>query len=217
MVDRLLELFPEVAATAADLTAHPEVARRWGDESACAGMTVGGLAHHLAGQARAVVRLLSAPPHEGDPIEVVEHYRRAAWVHTGLDDEVNVAIREGSDEDAAGGPEVLAAQVRADLDALPRVLSPVLSRTREPDAVLVPWQGWALTAHDLVLTRCMEVLVHSDDLAASIDVEPPGYPVEVAQQVAGLLAAVAVERHGTTRVIRALSRPQRAEGNVSAF
>ena len=63
MVDRLLQLFPGVAATAARLLAHPEVARRWRDESACAGMTVGGLAHHLAGQTGTVVRLLSAPPH----------------------------------------------------------------------------------------------------------------------------------------------------------
>jgi hypothetical protein len=217
MADRLLEQFPEVAALAAGLIANPEVARRWTDESACAGMTVGGLAHHLAGQARTVVRLLSAPPHDRDPIDALEHYRRAAWVHSGLDDEVNVAIREASDAQAEGGPEALAAQVRADLDALPRALGPVLSRTRQPDAVLVPWQGWALPARDLVLTRTMEVLVHSDDLAASIGVDPPTFPLEAAQAVAGLLAAVAVERHGQAPVIRALSRPQRAAGDVSAF
>src|SRR5690349_9953645 len=115
MADRLLELFPQVAATAAELIAHPEVARRWGDESACAGMSVGGLAHHLSGQARGVVRLLGAPPHDEPPIAVLEHYRRAAWVHTGLDEEVNTSIREGADEDATGGPEVLAGLVRADL------------------------------------------------------------------------------------------------------
>lgn len=213
----LLTLYPQVAALAADLIAHPEVARRWRDESACAGMTVGGLAHHLAGQTRSVVRLLSAPPHDAEPIAVLEHYRRAAWVHTGLDDEVNVGIREGADEDAAAGPEALAAQVAADLEALPAALAPVLDGARTPDAVLVPWQGWALTAHDLVLTRTMEVLVHSDDLAASIDVQPPAFPLEAGQAVAGLLAAVAVERHGHTPVVRALSRPQRAEGDVSAF
>lgn len=213
----LLSLYPQVAAVAAGLVTHPEVARRWRDESACAGMTVGGLAHHLAGQTRTVVRLLSAPPHEEPPVGVLEHYRRAAWVHTGLDDEVNVGIREGADEDAATGPEALAAKVSADLAALPPALAPVLDGTRTPDAVLVPWQGWALTAHDLVLTRTMEVLVHSDDLAASIDAQPPTFPLEAAQAVAGLLAAVAVERHGATPVIRALSRPQRAGGDVSAF
>ncbi|WP_377643265.1 maleylpyruvate isomerase N-terminal domain-containing protein [Oryzobacter terrae] len=217
MADRLLELYPECAALAAELTAHPEVARRWTNESACAGMTVGGLATHLASQTRSVVRLLSQPPHEGEPISALEHYRRAAWVHTGLDEEVNVGIREGSDAEAQAGPETLAAEVAASLDALPRALSPVLSGTREPDAVLIPWQGWALTAHDFVLTRTMEVIVHADDLAVSIDVDPPIFPLESAQAVAALLAGVAVERHGQTPLIRALSRPQRAEGDVSAF
>lgn len=217
MADRVLELYPQCAAIAAELTAHPEVARRWTDESACAGMTVGGLAVHLASQTRSVVRLLSQPPHDEAPITALEHYRRAAWVHTGLDEEANTGIREGSDAEADAGPEALATEVAATLDALPRVLSPVLSGSRAADAVLIPWQGWALTAHDFVLTRTMEVLVHSDDLAASIGVDPPSYPLESAQAVAALLAAVAVERHGQTPLIRALSRPQRAEGDVSAF
>lgn len=217
MPDRLLELYPRVAAVAADLLAHPEVARHWGEESACAGMTVGGLAHHLAGQTAAVVRLLSAPPHHEPPIPVLEHYRRAAWVHSGPDDEANVAIREGADAAAEGGPQPLARRVAADLRALDGALAPVLAGARLPDAVLVPWQGWALTAHDFVLTRTMEVLVHADDLAASIGVDPPDVPLEAAQAVAGLLAGVAVDRHGATPVLRALSRPQRAGGNVAAF
>jgi hypothetical protein len=33
----------------------------------------------------------------------------------------------------------------------------------------------------------------------------------------GLLTAVAVERHGQTALVRALSRPQRAPASVSAF
>ncbi len=66
------------------LVRDPAVARRWHEESACAGMSVGGLAAHLAGQARTAVRLLSAPPNDAEAIPVQEHYRRAAWVHTGL-------------------------------------------------------------------------------------------------------------------------------------
>ncbi len=217
MADRLLELYPECAALAADLVAHPEVTRRWSEESACSGMSVGGLASHLASQTRSVVRLLSQPPPDDAPITAFEHYRRAAWVHSGLDEEVNVGIREASDAEAEAGPRALAAEAAATLDALPHALAPVRSGTREPDAVLIPWQGWALTAHDFVLTRTMEVLVHSDDLAASIDVDPPTYPLESAQAVAALLAGIAVERHGQTPLIRALSRPQRAAGDVSAF
>ena len=35
--------------------------------------------------------------------------------------------------------------------------------------------------------------------------------------VLGLLASVAADRHGQAAVLRALSRPQRAAGSVSAF
>lgn len=217
MADRLLEVFPEVAGLAAELVQHPEVARRWSDESACAGMTVGGLAFHLAGQCRNTVRLLSAPPHDDVPIGALEHYRRAAWVHSGPDDEANVTIREAADTVATEGPEALANQVRTDLAALPRALAPVRSGERTPDSVLIPWQGWSLTAHDLVLTRTMEVLVHSDDLAASLDLPTPRFPDEAAYAVLALLSGVAADRHGQTAVLRVLSRPQRASRSAAAF
>ncbi len=217
MAERVVELFPEVARVAADLIRHPEVARRWDDESACAGMSVGGLANHLAGQAANVVLLLAAPPHDADPIAALEHYRRAAWVHTGLDDEANVEVRTSADAYAASGPDDLLDRVDHDLDVLPGVLAPVLDGSRTPDSVLVPWQGWALSSAGFVLTRTMEVLVHSDDLAASIGVDTPRFPDEAADAVLGLLASVAAERHGQVAVLRALSRPQRSTGPVSAF
>ena len=83
--------------------------------------------------------------------------------------------------------------------------------------MLVPWQGWSLSSADFVLTRTMEVLVHSDDLAASIGVETPRFPDEAADAVLALLASVAAERHGQVAVLRALSRPQRSTGPVPAF
>ena len=217
MADSVVELFPQVARVAADLVRRPEVAERWSEESACAGMTVGGLAHHLASQAHNVVVLLSAEPSGISPIPAVEHYRRAAWVSAGHDDDANVEIRTSADARAAGGPAELADRVRADLEALSGALEPVLSGGRVPDSVLIPWQGWALSVTDFVLTRTMEVLVHSDDLASSIGVTTPRFPDESAYAVLGLLASVAADRHGQAPVLRALSRPQRADGPVSAF
>ena len=203
------------AELAAGLVTSGAVRERWDTESACAGMTVGGLAHHLAAQARNTARLLEAPPHDEAPIPVEEHYRRAAWVHTSLEDEVNVEIRTSANNEATGGYDAHAEQVRTDLAALPATLQTAASR--DPDAVLIPWQGWALTVHDFLVTRLMEIVVHSDDLAASIDRPTPQFPDGAVRPVLGLLTAVAVERHGQTALVRALSRPQRAPASVSAF
>ena len=83
--------------------------------------------------------------------------------------------------------------------------------------MFVPWQGWALTTEDFLVTRLMEIMVHSDDLAASVGLPTPEFPEPVVAAVLGLLSAVAVDRHGQTAVLRALSRPQRAPDHVSAF
>lgn len=217
MADRLVELFPEVARVAADLVRHPEVAHRWTDESACADMSVGALANHLAAQAHNVVALLAADPRDEEAISALEHYGRAAWVTAGHDGDVNVGIRTSDEAQAAAGPGDLGARVAHDLEALPAALAPALAGTRHPDTVLIPWQGWSLSTADFVLTRTMEVLVHSDDLAASLGVDDPRFPDEAVDAVLGLLASVAAGRHGQAAVLRALSRPQRAPAVVSAF
>lgn len=213
MDERDVETFLSAARIAAGLATGPEVADRWTEESACAGMTVGGLAHHLVGQAVTMVRLLSAPPATEEPIALLEHYARAAWVTADHDDEVNVGIREGSDAEAAGGPDALRELVETTLADLPAALR----APRDPDAVHIPWQGWALSAHDFLVTRLMETVVHSDDLAASVGVPTPEFPDEVLTPVLALLSALAVRRHGQSAVVRALSRAERAPGSVAAF
>lgn len=202
------------ARTAATLLTAEWVREHWDAESACAGMTVGGLAFHLAAQAGRSTEILSTPVADpGDVVTIAEHYRRADWANSGLDDEANIGIRASADDQANAGFGALCAKVTADLEALPGVLA---SRSAD-DPVLIPWQGWALTAHDFLVTRLMEMLVHSDDLAASLDVPTPQFPDEAVRLVLGLLTSVAVERHGQTTVLRALSRPQRALDSISAF
>lgn len=203
----------DTAHTVADLALSDPVRDRWREESACAGMTVGGLAHHLTGQIDSLAELYAEPPDAAASITVLEHYRRAAWANTALDDEDNVGIRDDADEAAQGGPHRHADEVRAALAALPAALAAV----DDHRPVLIPWQGWSLTAHDFAVTRLMEMVVHADDLAASIGVDTPAFPDEAVRQVVGLLSGVAVDRHGQAAVVRALSRPQRAPSSVSAF
>ncbi len=107
----------------------------------------------------------------------------------------------------------MAALLRDRLAELPAVLD----GAAPGDPVLIPWQGWALTTHDFLVTRLMETVVHSDDLAASVGVETPEFPDDVVAPVLDLLTDQAVRRHGATALVRALARPQRAPGSVSAF
>ena len=196
-----------------ELALTEPVSEGWTRESACAGMSTSGLAHHLTSQVDSLVRLLPDAPHQSEPISVREHYRRAAWANTGLDDEANVEIRTVADGKAEPGPAELADHTAEQLTRLPAVLAGV----EDSAAVLIPWQGWALTAHDFAVTRLMEMVVHADDLAASVGVDTPEFPEEAVRLVLGLLTDVAVDRHGQVAVVRALSRPQRSPGTISAF
>ena len=199
------------------LAGRPEVREAWGRESACDGMTVGGLAHHLLKQAGNTVTglraLPDAAPHDAPVIALQEHYARAAWVEAAPDDDVNVSIREGDNEAAQVGPDVvleLGHEWAAELPGL-------LGAPREPDTIFIPWQGWSLSTEDFLTTRMMEMVVHGDDLAASVGVDTPTYPRDVMEPVLGLLTGVAVRRHGQAAVVRGLSRPQRAPRSISAF
>lgn len=63
----------------------------------------------------------------------------------------------------------------------------------------------------------LELLVHSDDLAAGVGGAAPDVPLEAADTVVTLLARLAVRRHGVAPVLRALSRAERATGSIAAI
>ncbi len=198
----------------AELAARPEVVDGWTQESSCAGMSVGGLTRHLVDQAVNIVKLLTADDPaaaDAETIPVLEHYARAAWVREDLDGETNRTIRESADRQAIEGHAwalSALAVARGDLEA-------VLAQA--PPATYVPWQGWALPTDDFLVTRLMEMVVHADDLAVSVDVEPPRFEDSVLDPVLRLLTGIAVRRHGQDALVRALSRPDRAPHEVSAF
>lgn len=203
------------AQSAVTLLAQHAVAEQWEAPSALPKMTVGALAAHLAGQVLSVRdvlvdRRLSSSEH---PVALLEHYTRSAWVQAGLDDEANVTIREGADSGAAAGHRRLLESVQEALDDVARLLAEEV----EPRAVRMPWWGWSLTFEDFLVTRMMEITVHSDDLAVSLGQEPPELPVSVLEPVLSLLLGVSVLRHGQTAVVRALSRAERAPGSIAAF
>ncbi|MBT0994924.1 maleylpyruvate isomerase N-terminal domain-containing protein [Cellulomonas sp. DKR-3] len=199
----------------AGLVAWPELTARWDDESACAGLSVGGLTWHLINQPQRLVEVLeSHDPRDSrlsEPIAVSTHYARAVWLHEDLEGPSNVGVRERGEQQAAAGPQAAALTAQMSLARLDAALTAV------PPVVVLPWTGAAMAIEDVVATRLLEIVVHSDDLAASLDVPVPQFPHEVLSPVLTLLTDLAVRRHGQDALVRSLSRPQRAPASISAF
>lgn len=205
--------FLATARSAVPLLREPAVAAAWSEPSALPKMSVGALAGHLAFQILIVPDVLTAPPATEPVVPVLGHYERSAWVGADLDDAVNAGIREGSEQSAAVGAEALTARADAAIQTLARDLP-----TAANHPVHLPfWGSWALTLDDLLVTRMMELAVHSDDLAVSVGVPTPALPDDAAATVIDLLTGLAVRRHGPTPLIRAFSRAERSPATIAAF
>jgi hypothetical protein len=201
------------AASTADLLRDPAVAGSWDSLSALTGFSVGGLAAHLAAQVLFVPDTLERPRPDDDPVSLLGHYERVQWIGAGLDEDVNVAIRRGGEDAAAEGPDRLAARVEAAVQHLREVLPAEPSDRR----VSPPAGPWGLRLDDFLVTRMMEIAVHSDDLACSVHVPTPDLPPTVLDPVFALLTQLAVRRHGSSALLRALSRAERAPETIAAF
>ncbi|WP_136520149.1 maleylpyruvate isomerase N-terminal domain-containing protein [Cellulomonas telluris] len=202
------------AHVVADLVDRPEVLAAWDAESSCPGMSVGALAYHLTLQPQRTVEVLGAPAppaSDGPHVTVDEHYAQATWIQEDLDGPSNVAVRTRSRDAAEHGPAVVRDGLRASLARLDAVLAEAGPR------VLVPWTGAVMATDDFLVTRLLEIVVHTDDLASSVDLPTPDLPAGAAVPVLRVLTDLAVRRHGQAALVRALSRPQRAPGVVAAF
>ena len=207
------DAFVQAAASAAALLRDPAVAASWDSASVLREFSVAGLAGHLARQVLAVPRVLAQPAPADQPVSLLDHYGRVSWIDAGPDDEANAEIRRGGEAEAADGAAPLAVKTAVTVEALRSALP------AEPAGRLVrpSWVSWTLALDDFLITRMMEIAVHSDDLALSAGVGTPALSPAVLDPVLELLTRLAVRRHGPTAVLRALSRSERAPGTISAF
>jgi hypothetical protein len=212
MID-LRAAYLDAADSAVGLLRTDAVLRAWDRPSALPEFSVAGLAGHLAHQVLSVPGVLDAAPPEQAPIALLDHYAHSSWRDAPLDSEVNVGIREQGEAHASAGPAALAKRTAAAVAQL-RERLPAEPAGR---VVLLPWAGWALRLEDFLTTRMMEITVHSDDLAASVDEPAPELPEAVFTPVLGLLSALAVRRHGQSAVLRALARAERAPAAINAI
>jgi hypothetical protein len=205
--------FLDAAKSAAELLSDREVAAGWSRPSALAGFSVGGLATHLASQVLNAEGALDQQIPDLPHVSLVEHYARSAWFEAPVEDEANTSIVEGGESAAAQGPAAMVSDVNRALSRLREELP-----WQAPGRLgSMPWWRWTLTFDDLLVTRMMEIAVHSDDLAVSVGVPTPTLPPSVLEPVLGLLSQLALRRHGPTALLRAYSRSERAPASISAF
>ncbi|OLZ64249.1 hypothetical protein AV521_36350 [Streptomyces sp. IMTB 2501] len=216
-----MDAYLGAAEEALALLEAPEVATAWEQPSVLAKMTVGGLAGHLAYQILSVSPVLQVcvnstlqeSPPQAAPIPLLEHYARAAWIDAPLDGEVNAGIRAKGEGIAAQGASWLAKLARTSF---------VEQRTKLAEcsgdqAVFMPQTGWALCLDDFLVTRMLELAVHTDDLAVSVGLAVPQLPEDAFDPVLVLLARLAARRHGQAALLRALTRVERAPTAINAI
>lgn len=207
------DTFLECGGVVARLLREPVLVRRWSDGSALPDFSVGGLARHLANQVTASVPLLAAVPDGAVPVvPVLAHFTGNPWVTSGVDSADNVGIRRRGEAAAA---RQTPGELVVEVDGALRTLRGVLAAG--PADRVVGLGDWALALPDFLLTRVVEMVVHVDDLAVSLGLPTPDLPADAVEAAVGLLARLAVWRHGPVAVVRALARRERAPESVAAL
>ena len=194
----------EAADRAVQLLGAGEVARGWEAESVLTGMSVGGLAGHLARSVLQVEWFLDGEVLGADPVSPVRYYGRL--VDTALPGSpLNVGVCARSEETASAGPTAVADHARAALERLTRRLGKEPADRR---VAVLHRPGVEMLLDGYLQTRCVELAVHLEDLALSVgsDVRAPEAATAVAVDV---LVAAARDRHGDQAVLHALARRER--------
>jgi hypothetical protein len=198
------DTYLRAAAVAVELVARPEVATRWDEPSILPRLTVKGLASHLARAVLQVEWFLDAPVSDQEPMDAVQYFAELQNTDD-LDSTMNVTVRRRAEETAAAGWASLLDNVRGTLGRLQTRLS-----QERQDRRIEAW-GRVLLLDEYLRSRLIELSIHADDLALSVDVPTPDLGEDAVATAVGTLFDVAIARHGRFAVLRALTRRERDE------
>lgn len=192
------------AAVARSVLTDPAVAGRWNEPSALEHWTVAGVAGHLCRAIGSIEPYLDRQPQPGaEVVSPVTYYARVLDAIE-ADPSLHEGIRKRGDEAAAGGHKQLIEDYDAMVDRLKQRL-PGLEATRTLTAFL----NTVMTVDDYLVTRIIECVVHTDDVAVSVGLDPPEPPQAAASIAISALVEVARLRRGDLAVLRALTRRER--------
>jgi hypothetical protein len=200
--------FLSSAAEARALIASREVAARWREPSALEQLDVGSVAGHLARAAFVVIGYLdtSDPDLGADAPELLtaDQYFERIMGDFAASADAHAGIRARAAEEASEGQDALVARLDATLQELDaRFASEPAERAVRVAAGLV------LPLDEYLVTRMVELVVHSDDLATSAGLETPEFDALTMACVIGCLLAMVRSRHGDIAVMRSFARRER--------
>jgi hypothetical protein len=207
-MNKVRTAYVQSAGVAATLVGRPEIATHWTDPGASSGMTVGATAAHLVGSG--IEMLVPYLEEEGPPgTRTLEPSRYFSGQSLDLDHEGHQQVREKADSGSRRG----AAPLAADAVAAVSRLAVRLAEQPEDRRVLV-LGSFDMTLDGFLITRLVELLAHTDDLAASAGVPTPDLPPDAVSLVVTCLTDVARRRHGDIAVLRTLARRERSPAGV---
>ena len=199
---RVRGLVIEAVEAAAAMIGREEVAARWDEPSALAGMTVGALCAHLVRAAGSVLAYLDRTDPAARPDGAL--LTPVTYFHAAIDSPIHERIKEVSATEATAGPGEVATRC-AEVAASLRI-----RLAEEPsDRLVAALGGRMLYLDDFCRTRLIEVLVHLDDLAASVGLPRPDTSEEGTAIVIDILIGIARMLHGDWAVVHALARDER--------
>ncbi len=194
--------FLDTAEAFVDMLGSEQLAEHWDRPSALDRMRVGHLAGHTARAVLTLSQYLDEPA-EGDPVDAV------AYILTVSEDDdisspLHRQIRERAARESEVGRDALAERTMRALTQL-RLRLP----ETDPETLISVLGGMPIRLDEYVRTRLLELVVHMDDLAVSLDTDPPEISDEALESVSTLLSTVADVKHGAWAVIRAFTRRER--------
>jgi hypothetical protein len=186
------------------------VGRVWSEPSALARYSTGGVAAHVLGGVLRLGQLLDEPePIERRPVRLDEFFGPNRLEQPDDDDALFVFLRASAEELAAAGPDALVASCAGPIERLRQRL-PTERAGRAVSLVRVP--DGQVSLSEYLRTRVLELVVHGDDLVASVPgwvaPEPPSAAVSVCLE---LCLELAHQRVGGLAALRAFTRSERAD------
>ena len=193
----------DAATVAAALVTSAPVRNRWNNPSSLAGMTVGALAAHLVRATGATLAYLDRTDVNTEPEG--ELLTPVSYFHAAVDSPIHDRIKEVSADEATAGPDQVGTKA-GEVAALLAERLPV-----EPEDRLVGALGnRMLTLDDFCRTRMIEIGMHIDDLAHSVDMPTPELHPDVTAEIIDIVMGIARAQHGDWPIIHALARSERS-------